>query len=140
MQNYCLHILALVADSLMQAKQFKRASQTFYTLCKVYNRWKVKNTGRVAAQNLAHADSKAFNIDFGTDDYIQTKANYSECLWRNGQLKHAIAKFESTKRQIENEIVYENPVLFVNVCYKLGSCWLEQAKQSGPREEGTTKK
>lgn len=46
-------------------------------------------------------------------------------------MKHAIAKFESTKRQIENEIVYENPVLFVNVCYKLGSCWLQQAKDSG---------
>lgn len=125
----------------MQAKQYQKASQTFYTLCKLYNRWKVKNNGRVAASAEPHAEaSNVLTIDFGTDDYILTKANYSECLWRNGQLKHAIAKFESTKRQIEGEIVYENPVLFVDVCYKLGCCWLEHAKQRSLQETAESKK
>lgn len=133
--SYCLHIWTLIADSYVQAKNYQRASQAFYTLCKVYNRWKVKQTGRIIPENFAPANSKAAVIEFGTDDYILAKANYSTCLWFNGQLKHAIQKFESTKRQIENEIVYENPALFINVCYKLGCCWLEQAKQKGPSQE-----
>jgi len=80
----------------------------------------------VAAANHPHSDPRAAstNLEFGTDDYIQVKANYAECLWKMGQMDHAIAKFESTKRQIENEIVYENPLLFVNVCNQLGNCWL----------------
>ena len=41
-----------------------------------------------------------------------------------GELKHAIEKFENVKKSIENEIVYENPMLFVNICNQLGNCYL----------------
>ena len=44
-----------------------------------------------------------------------------------GQTGHAIDKFESTKTLIENEIVYENPLLFINVCNQLGNCYLSLA-------------
>jgi tetratricopeptide (TPR) repeat protein len=43
-----------------------------------------------------------------------------------GQIKDAVDKFENTKRAIENEIVYENPLLFVNICNLLGNCYLQQ--------------
>jgi hypothetical protein len=33
-----------------------------------------------------------------------------------GQLQPAIEKFESTKQQIEAEVIYDNPTVFVNVC------------------------
>ena len=54
--------------------------------------------------------------EFGVDEYIRTKANYAECLMNLGQLQHAIDKFENAKKCVENEIVYENPMLFINVC------------------------
>ena len=46
-----------------------------------------------------------------------------------GQIDHAINKFESTKKQIENEIVYENPYLFIELCTQLANCWLKKAKE-----------
>ena len=33
-----------------------------------------------------------------------------------GDIDHAIDKFENVKITIENEIIYENPMLYVNVC------------------------
>ncbi len=41
-----------------------------------------------------------------------------------GDIDHAIDKFENVKKTIENEIVYENPMLYVNVCNQLGNCFL----------------
>ena len=41
-----------------------------------------------------------------------------------GQTQDAINKFESTKTQIENEIIYDNPLVFVNVCNQLANCYL----------------
>jgi len=41
-----------------------------------------------------------------------------------GQVRHAIEKFENVKKSIESEIVYDDPMLFVNVCNQLGNCYL----------------
>ena len=41
-----------------------------------------------------------------------------------GQIPDAITKFESTKTQIENEIIYDNPLIFINVCNQLANCYL----------------
>lgn len=43
-----------------------------------------------------------------------------------GDLPSAIDKFENAKQSIENEIVYEHPMLFVNICNQLGNCYLQQ--------------
>jgi len=45
-----------------------------------------------------------------------------------GEIKHAIEKFENAKKSIENEIVYENPMLFVNICNQLGNCYLTDGR------------
>ena len=89
----------------MLTLDFKRANKVFYSLCKNYNLWKVKNQNKVPHP-----------FEFGVDEYIRVKASYAECLMNLGQLQHAIDKFENTKKSVENEIVYENPLLFVNVC------------------------
>jgi hypothetical protein len=43
LENYILQIYQINADSLMMTEQYKKANKVFYTLCKVYNKWKVKN-------------------------------------------------------------------------------------------------
>ena len=103
-----LHLWQIYADSLMMVREFRKAGRCFYTLCKVYNKIK------------ADLDKDRFS----GDDYIRAKAGYAECLMNMGQMKDAINKFENTKRAIENEIVYENPLLFVNVCNLLGNCYM----------------
>ena len=62
--------------------------------------------------------------EFGVDEYIRAKASYAECIMNLGQTQHAIDKFENVKKAVESEIVYENPLLFVNVCNQLGNCYL----------------
>lgn len=77
--------------------------------------------------------------EFGVDEYIRVKASYAECLMNLDQTQHAIDKFENVKKAVENEIVYENPLLFVNVCNQLGNCYLAQAQQSLLHSEQTAK-
>lgn len=79
-------------------------------------------------------DPRPSRHEFGVDEYIRTKASYAECLMNVGQIQHAIDKFENAKRSIENEIVYENPMLFVNVCNQLGNCYLIGAQHGSKAE------
>ena len=117
LQNYVLHIQQILGECHMATKDFKKASLIFYQVCKLYNRWKVNNQTQLPEQ-----DSNV--TEFGVDDYIRSKASYAESLMNLGELKHAIEKFENAKKSIENEIVYENPMLFVNICNQLGNCYL----------------
>lgn len=102
----------------------------FYNLCKVYNRWKLKvrdaqvKTGGVLGKVLKNPLAP---LEFGSDDYIWVKLAYATCLMRMNQTEHAVSKFESTKRQIESELVYESPCIFVEACLSLGHCLLRQA-------------
>lgn len=65
-------------------------------------------------------------LDFGIDDYVWVKLAYATCLMKLGQFNHAVTKFESTKRQIEAEIVYQRPTIFVEACISLGYCLLDR--------------
>jgi len=79
----------------------------------VYNRWKINNqTTELVSSNLTSQQS----TEFGVDDYIRSKANYAEALMNIGQIRHAIEKFENVRKSIESEIVYDDPMLFVNIC------------------------
>jgi len=105
----------------MATNAFKLASDVFYQVCKLYNRWKVNN-------QIQEAISESRISEFGVDDYIRSKASYAESLMNLGEIKHAIEKFENAKKSIENEIVYENPMLFVNICNQLGNCYLTDGR------------
>jgi len=63
--------------------------------------------------------------EFGVDDYIRTKASYAESIMNMGDVELAIQKFENAKFSIENEIVYENPMVYVNICNQLANCYLQ---------------
>lgn len=75
--------------------------------------------------------------EFGVDEYIRTKASYAECIMNLGQTQHAIDKFENVKKAVESEIVYENPLLFVNVCNQLGNCYLQLAQSTQTPDQRT---
>ena len=74
------------------------------------------------------SDSDSNMLEFGVDDYIRAKSRYAESIMRQGDIRDAIEKFENTKRSIENEIVYENPMILVNICNQLGNCYLRTKK------------
>ena len=95
------------------------ANETFYTVCKVYNRWKINEEENNEAANEAKE-----SVEFGVDDYIRAKADYAESLMYLGNVDQAIDKFENVKKSILKEIVYDNPMVFVNVCNQLGNCFL----------------
>lgn len=124
-QNYVLYIYYFLGDAYMQTKQFKKASQVYYLACKIYNRWKVNNMTYELNQI---GDGESTLVEFGVDDYIRTKARYAESIMHFGDIADAIEKFENTKRSIENEIVYENPMILVNICNQLGNCYLKYKK------------
>ena len=129
-QNYILHIYSLLADSLMMLSEYKRACKMFYSLCKHYNNWKVPKKHK-----FEKAKIETLPHEFGVDEYIRTKASYAECLMNLGQVKHAVDKFENAKRAIENEVVFESPLLFINICNQLGNCYLGQASKSHSKKE-----
>jgi tetratricopeptide (TPR) repeat protein len=123
MQNYVLFIFEALGQSFHAAKEYSDAAQTFYQVCKVYNRWKINNQIDTALPDAQDS------IEFGVDDYIRAKASYAESLMNMGQIDQAIDKFENVKRSILNEIVYDNPLVFVNVCNQLGNCFLAKKFQ-----------
>jgi hypothetical protein len=43
----------------------------------------------------------------------------------NGQLELAIQKFASVKQRIQQEVVFDKPIMFINVCNQLGNCYLK---------------
>ena len=91
-----------------------------FQVCKLYNRWKINNKVNEVLDTL---DETSLG-EFGTDDYIQAKSSYAESLMLIGETEEAIDKFLAVKKQIEDEIIYENPTLYLNVCNMLGNCYL----------------
>ena len=55
-------------------------------------------------------------LEFGVDDYIKARAGLAECLLNCGEIEEAIEKFEHVKQKIENEIVFDKPIMFINIC------------------------
>lgn len=124
LQNYVLFIYQLYAESLLRKSHNEEAKAIFYDVCKVYNRWKINNRTLLEIADLDPDDQRIF--EFGIDDYIKAKASYAESIMNCGQIDHAIQKFENTKKTIENEIIYENPMIYVNVCNQLANCYLQR--------------
>ena len=71
-----------------------------------------------------HNQGKEALLEFGVDDYISTKSCYAESIMNCGEIGLAIEKYENVKKSIESEIIYESPLLFVNVCNQLANCYL----------------
>ena len=111
----------------MRKGNWKMAREAYYLCAKVYNRWKVNNEA-VLANDEAELVESPIPLEFGVDDYIALKAAYAEAIMNDGDIDQALDKFENVKRNIETEIVYENPYLFVNVCNQLANCYLLKSR------------
>lgn len=87
-QNYVLFLLQIHGDSLMSTKEFKKASELYYLVCKVYNRWKVNNKMMDVMQmaDATASDMTKEVCEFGVDDYIRTKASYAESIMNMGDV------------------------------------------------------
>ena len=70
--------------------------------------------GNISASTDQRLNSSA--LEFGVDDYIKARAGLAECLMNCERLPEAIQKFEGVKRKIESEVIFDKPVLFINIC------------------------
>lgn len=62
---------------------------------------------------------------FGNDEYLKANSGIAECLFHLGQAEQAIDKFEGVKRRIEQEVVFDKPMMLINVYNMLGNCYLK---------------
>ena len=49
----------------------------------------------------------------------------AECLLNLNRADEAINKFESVKKRIQAEVVFDKPILLINTCNQLGNCYLK---------------
>lgn len=123
-----LHVLALKAESNLILGNHDKAAHTFNQVCHLYNHWIARvQPNNQSKQNISAAaiavdlDSLIEKLDdsaleFGIDDYIKARAGLAECYMNSGKLELAIAKFQGVKRKIQSEIVFDKPIMFINVC------------------------
>jgi hypothetical protein len=53
---------------------------------------------------------------FGTEEYIQARAMCAECLQTMGNIHDAIEHYELIKRDMETLVIFEDSVLYINLC------------------------
>jgi hypothetical protein len=53
---------------------------------------------------------------FGTEEYIQARAMSAECLQSMSKFHDAIDIYESIKRDMDTLVIFEDSVLYINVC------------------------
>ena len=130
-----LHIKSLEAESFMLTGAYARGAKAFNLTCHLYNNWNFQTD----ATDIAQSDDAIMSedeeylmrklngsaLEFGVDDYIKAWAGLAECLMNSGLIEEALIKFEHVKQKIENEIVFDKPILFINVCNQLGNCYLK---------------
>ena len=74
------------------------------------------------------------SLEFGVDDYIKARAGLAECLMNEDRMADAIQKFEGVKRKIEAEVIFDKPILFINICNQLGNCYLKGGSLDAAKE------
>jgi len=130
----CLHLLALKGECQLLSEQFAPGAQSFNQVCHLYNYWdfqtqkgQVEQAEEKLPPDEAHLMRKLNSsaLEFGVDDYIKARAGLAECLMNCDRLDEAIEKFEGVKTKIEAEVVFDKPILFINVCNQLGNCYLK---------------
>ena len=65
---------------------------------------------------------------FGNDEYLKVNAGIAECLFHLGKTEQAIDKFEAVRHRIESEVVFDKPVMLINVYNMLGNCYLKMVE------------
>lgn len=123
----CLHILALKAECQLLTEDYEKGATTFNQVCHLYNFWDFQTLIGEREDEDSHMPQdevylmrkvNSSTLEFGVDDYIKARAGLAECLMNCGpeRIDEAIQKFEGVKRKIEAEVVFDKPVLFINIC------------------------
>ena len=87
---YVLHILNMKAGAIFKFDSVEKALPLYQQICNLYERWR---TNRYLDSQAVVLECHQRNI-FGTEEYIQARAMYSECLQLTGKLYDAISQFE----------------------------------------------
>ena len=74
------------------------------------------------------------SLEFGVDDYIKARAGLAECLMNEEGFAEATQKFEGVKRKIEAEVIFDKPILFINICNQLGNCYLKDGNLEAAKD------
>ena len=112
-------------------------------MCHLYNYWDfqtkngpIEDEDAELSPDEAHLMRKLNSsaLEFGVDDYIKARAGLAECLMNCNKLPEAISKFEGVKKKIESEVVFDKPILFINICNQLGNCYLKAGNLVAAKE------
>lgn len=93
----------------MCKQEYGKAKQVLSKLLAVHKKWK----------SCTYSDGILpvyKENEFVMDDYVFAKATYAESLMALGNFKEAIQEFEHTKAKIQKELIFENHLLYVNIC------------------------
>lgn len=136
----CLHILAIKAECLLLTGSFEKGVKAYAKVCHLYNQWNYANSRFAPSENATPEETNLMTklngcaLDFGVDDYIKARAGLAECLMNSNRIEEAIQKFESVKRRIEQEVVFDKPILFINICNQLGNCYLRLSQLEAAKD------
>lgn len=73
-------------------------------------------------------------FSFGSDEYLKVWVNLAECLMRTNQFEKAAEKYETVKKRIQAEVVFDKPIMLINTCNQLGNCYLRLNLDNKARE------
>jgi len=110
-----LHILATQGDSYALIGHNDKAVEVLTLVCKLYNKWKVVKREDPNYEKPKSSGKLMSAYEFGIDDSIKVRASLAECLMNCGRNEDAIEKFESVKKCVLQEVVFDKPVLMVNI-------------------------
>lgn len=49
----------------------------------------------------------------------------SECFEKSERFDLAVEKYESLKKKIQNDVVFDKPIMLINILNSLGNCYLK---------------
>jgi coenzyme F420-reducing hydrogenase delta subunit len=61
-----------------------------------------------------HLPSEAFN--FGVDESLKVTCLLADCFYRSKQFDLAIDRYETIKKKVEREVVFDKPIFLINTC------------------------
>eukprot|EP00347_Sterkiella_histriomuscorum_P023783 403333405 len=133
LSNYILQIYKFNSKALLSTQKYSKAVLVLSDISKLYDRWRTNQYTHMLDQLDVHIKN-----EFGIDDYIESRSSEAECLMQLGKLFEAVDKFESVKSQIEKELVFDKPLIYINICNQLGNCYLKIDDQTRALENFET--
>ncbi|CDW82633.1 tpr domain containing protein [Stylonychia lemnae] len=123
--NYVLNIMKIYSKILVVEGRFSKAVLVLSDISRLYERWR-------SNQYSINLEDESYHVknEFGIDDFIEVRSCEAECLMQLGKIFDAVEKFEWVKSEIDKEIVFDKPLIYINICNQLGNCYLKTNNSS----------